>query len=102
MCYFAILHRIPAPVCTELKGDAPPEDCGGPGGFSELIRILQDPKDPQYKDMVEWNGGGRVGRAYTDGKELGRAERQRETARGSDDGFNPKLILFSIIEILTA
>ena len=51
---------IPAPVCTELKGDAPPEDCGGPGGFSELIRILQDPKDPQYKDMVEWNDGSRV------------------------------------------
>lgn len=48
---------IPAPVCTELKGDAPPEDCGGPGGYSELIRILQDPKDPQYKNMVAWNGG---------------------------------------------
>jgi hypothetical protein len=51
---------IPAPVCTELKGDAPPEDCGGPGGFSELIRILQDPKDPQYDELVEWNGGSRV------------------------------------------
>ncbi len=47
---------IPAPVCTELKGDAPPEDCGGPGGFSELTRILQDPNDPQYKDLVEWYG----------------------------------------------
>ena len=48
---------IPAPVCTELKGDAPPEDCGGLGGYSELIRIIKDPKDPQYKDMVAWNGG---------------------------------------------
>ena len=51
---------IPAPVCTELKGDAPPEDCGGPGGFSELIRILKDPKDPQYDELVEWNGGSSV------------------------------------------
>ena len=51
---------IPAPICTELKGDAPPKDCGGPGGFSELIRILQNPKDPQYKEVVAWNGGTQV------------------------------------------
>lgn len=51
---------LPAPVCTELKGDAPPEDCGGPGGFSELIRILQDKKDPRHDELVEWNGGSSV------------------------------------------
>ena len=51
---------IPAPVCMELKGDAPPEDCGGPYGFSELVRILNDPKDPQHDDMVMWNGGSSV------------------------------------------
>lgn len=48
---------IPAPVCTELKGDAPPEDCGGSYGFSELVRILNSPNDPQHNDLVEWNGG---------------------------------------------
>ncbi|MBQ9416735.1 MAG: plasmid pRiA4b ORF-3 family protein [Clostridia bacterium] len=51
---------IPAPICAELKGDAPPEDCGGPEGFSELIRILKDPQDPQYDELVEWNGGSSV------------------------------------------
>ncbi len=51
---------LPAPVCTELKGDAPPEDCGGPGGFSELIRILQDKKDPRHDELAQWNGGSRV------------------------------------------
>ena len=41
-------------VCTEMTGDAPPEDCGGPYGFLELQRILKNPKDPQYKEMREW------------------------------------------------
>ena len=45
---------LPAPVCDSMTGDAPPEDCGGPYGFSELQRILKDPKDPQYKEMREW------------------------------------------------
>ena len=51
---------IPAPVCTELKGDAPPEDCGGPYGYSELVRILNDPNDPQHNDLVEWTGDNNV------------------------------------------
>ncbi|MCR5485705.1 MAG: plasmid pRiA4b ORF-3 family protein [Clostridiales bacterium] len=51
---------IPAPICTELKGDAPPEDCGGPYGFSELVRVLNDPKDPEYDDAVNWNGGTKI------------------------------------------
>jgi len=51
---------IPAPVCTELKGDAPPEDCGGPGGFAEFVRILNDPQNPQHNELVEWNGGSSI------------------------------------------
>ena len=48
---------LPAPVCTEMTGDAPPEDCGGPHGFAELQRILNDPKDPEYEEMREWCDG---------------------------------------------
>ncbi len=48
---------LPAPVCTEMTGDAPPEDCGGPYGFAELQRILNDPKDPEYEEMREWCAG---------------------------------------------
>ncbi len=48
---------IPAPVCESMDGDAPPEDCGGPHGFAELQRILNNPKDPQYYEMLEWSRG---------------------------------------------
>ncbi|MBR5428076.1 MAG: plasmid pRiA4b ORF-3 family protein [Clostridia bacterium] len=48
---------IPSPVCESMNGDAPPEDCGGPHGFAELQRILNDPKDPQYYEMLEWSRG---------------------------------------------
>jgi Plasmid pRiA4b ORF-3-like protein len=40
------------------KGKCPPEDCGGPWGYSNLIEILNDPKNPEHKDMKDWLGLG--------------------------------------------
>ena len=48
---------IPAPVCAEMTGDAPPEDCGGPGGYAELQKALRSPDDPQYRELLEWFRG---------------------------------------------
>ena len=48
---------IPAPVCTEMTGDAPPEDCGGPGGYAELQKALKSPDDPQYLELLRWFRG---------------------------------------------
>ena len=48
---------IASPVCTGVIGDAPPKDCGGPDGFYELQRILNDPKDERYAETVEWYRG---------------------------------------------
>ena len=44
------------PQCIEAVGSAPPEDCGGPYGFAQLLQALQDKNDPQHEDMVEWFG----------------------------------------------
>lgn len=36
----------------------PPEDCGGIWGYYELLEIIDDPKHPEHKSMLEWLGGG--------------------------------------------
>jgi hypothetical protein len=32
------------PRLTEVSGRCPPEDCGGPWGYAELIEAIKDPK----------------------------------------------------------
>ena len=45
------------PVCLTSEGDAPPEDVGGPGGYAEMLRVLADPQDAEYKDIKSWLEG---------------------------------------------
>ena len=42
--------------CTAGKGTCPPEDCGGPWGYANLIEVLKDPANPEHNDMKEWLG----------------------------------------------
>jgi hypothetical protein len=42
------------PVCLKGKRACPPEDCGGPWGYAELLAILADPKHPEYDERCEW------------------------------------------------
>jgi hypothetical protein len=55
-----ILPADPAfrhPVCLAGAKACPPEDCGGIGGYYNLLGILADPKHPEHEDMKEWIGG---------------------------------------------
>lgn len=47
---------MPAPLLMEGRRAAPPEDCGGPPGYEELLRVLADPSDPEHADMRTWVG----------------------------------------------
>jgi hypothetical protein len=44
-------------VCLAGANACPPEDCGGIGGYYNLLRILADPKHPEHEDMKERVGG---------------------------------------------
>jgi hypothetical protein len=44
------------PVCLDGAGACPPEDCGGTGGYEELIDTLADPNHPDHQDMLRWLG----------------------------------------------
>lgn len=38
------------------KGACPPEDVGGIGGYYCFLEAIQDPKNPEHRDMLEWGG----------------------------------------------
>lgn len=42
------------PVCLAGEGAAPPEDVGGEPGFDEFLKIIRDPKHPEYETMIHW------------------------------------------------
>jgi hypothetical protein len=35
----------------------PPEDCGGPPGYEELLEILGNPSHPEHEEKFEWLPG---------------------------------------------
>ena len=45
---------IDVPFCMKGKGACPPEDCGGIWGYTDLLKIIKNPKHPEYDDFIEW------------------------------------------------
>lgn len=57
-----IEKRLPAttakafPACVAGARSGPPEDCGGPWGYTELLAAVADPTHPEHKERLEWLG----------------------------------------------
>lgn len=51
-------HILKHPVCLAGKRNCPPEDCGGPFGYEDLLAIISDPENEEYEEMMEWVGDG--------------------------------------------
>ena len=50
------LEAGPYPACIAGKRNCPPEDCGGPWGYQDLLAVLADPAHPDHPERVEWVG----------------------------------------------
>ena len=44
------------PGCIGGEGTCPPEDCGGPYGYTELLQALADPRHSEHDAMRVWVG----------------------------------------------
>lgn len=56
------------PRCLAGDRACPPEDCGGPHGYQEMLKVLEDPGHAEYGDYVNWLGGqGSGGRPFDAG-----------------------------------
>jgi len=57
----AIRPRQPGkkyPLCVGGARACPPEDCGGVGGYENLVTVIQMPTHEQYHSTLQWLGGG--------------------------------------------
>lgn len=42
------------PRCIGGKRNSPPEDCGGPHGYQNMLEVLDDPEDSEHQSTGEW------------------------------------------------
>jgi len=45
------------PMCIKGERACPPEDIGGPWGYTDFVEAVLDISHPEHEDMVEWVGG---------------------------------------------
>lgn len=50
--------RVVCPVCLAGERACPPEDCGGPWGYQEMLEVLKDSEHEDYEHYFEWVGDG--------------------------------------------
>ncbi|MHC5081911.1 MAG: plasmid pRiA4b ORF-3 family protein [Planctomycetota bacterium] len=66
-----VLPRPPRkryPKCLDGARACPPEDCGGPWGYLDLLDALADPTNENHEDMMSWLGGSIDPEAFDPGK----------------------------------
>ncbi len=45
------------PVCVGGENACPPEECGGPKGYADLLECMEDPNSEDHENVMEWVGG---------------------------------------------
>ncbi|MBW4694208.1 MAG: tyrosine-type recombinase/integrase [Lyngbya sp. HA4199-MV5] len=46
----------PYPICLAGNRACPQEDCGSSWGYTALLKVLQNPRHPDYQERKEWVG----------------------------------------------
>jgi hypothetical protein len=44
------------PQCLAGERASPPEDCGGPYGYANLLDAISDPEHEEHEDFLDWIG----------------------------------------------
>lgn len=44
------------PRCIKGKQACPPEDCGGVWGYGDMLETIQDAKNPEREEVLQWLG----------------------------------------------
>ena len=44
------------PICLGGARACPPDDCGGPPGYAQLVEAVKNPTDPANARLLEWCG----------------------------------------------
>jgi hypothetical protein len=47
-------YRRQYPTCVAGAEPCPPEDCGGPRGYRELLAALKNPAHPRHAELSSW------------------------------------------------
>jgi hypothetical protein len=50
-------RRLAYPLCIGGARACPPEDCGGAGGYENLLSVLASPEHDEHDEMLTWIGG---------------------------------------------
>lgn len=50
----AAIPDVTVPMIVDAKGCCPPEDCGGPWGYSEMLEAYNDPTHEEHEEAREW------------------------------------------------
>jgi hypothetical protein len=50
-------HALKYAICLDGANACPPEDCGGPWGYENMLAALADPKQAEHRELVRWIGG---------------------------------------------
>ncbi|HPC02129.1 MAG TPA: plasmid pRiA4b ORF-3 family protein [Syntrophales bacterium] len=74
------------PRCIAGRRSTPPEDCGGPWGYANLLKVLEDPSDEQYEEALEWAGDAFDPECFNKNEILFSDPRKRLEAVLPDDG----------------
>ena len=57
---FRSLPRQPRqryPLCVAGARACPPEDCGGAGGYEDLVTVMETPTHEEHASTLQWLGG---------------------------------------------
>ena len=48
--------NVKYPVCLAGERACPPEDCGGPWSYPELLETLRGPDNQERRELIDWLG----------------------------------------------